>query len=82
MDPKNTASVSPEAKKLKQQQELRKKEEERKRREEEEQRKKMEGGLDQLLGQFVANTSAPHVSACGMELGCCIKYSLGTGVAA
>jgi len=58
-----------EAKKLKQQQELKKKEEERKRREEEEQRAKMEGGLDQLLGQLIANQSAGHISVCGIELG-------------
>lgn len=54
---------------MKQQQELKKKEEERKRREEEEQRAKMEGGLDQLLGQLIENESAGHLSVCGIELG-------------
>eukprot|EP00397_Hematodinium_sp_SG-2012_P040096 GEMP01043881.1.p1 GENE.GEMP01043881.1~~GEMP01043881.1.p1 ORF type:complete len:392 (+),score=136.20 GEMP01043881.1:71-1246(+) len=58
-----------EAKKLKQQQELKKKEEERKRREEEEQRKKMEGGLDQILGQLQENISPAFISVCGIELG-------------
>jgi len=58
-----------EAKKLKQQQELKKKEEERKRREEEEHRKKMEGGLDQILGQLGANISPAFISVCGIELG-------------
>lgn len=58
-----------EAKKLKQQQELKKKEEERKRREEEEQRAKMEGGLDQLLGQLQTNQTPAHISICGIELG-------------
>lgn len=58
-----------EMKKLKLQQEARKKEEERKRREEEEQRAKMEGGLDQLLGHLMANTSSSHVSVKGIELG-------------
>lgn len=55
-----------EAKKLKQQQELKKKEEERRKREEEEQRAKMEGGLDDLLGKLMNNTSAGHVTMCGM----------------
>eukprot|EP00392_Amoebophrya_sp_AT5.2_P008367 g8388.t1 len=51
-----------EAKKLKAEQERRRKEEERRRREEEEQRAKMEGGLDQLMGHLVANTSVENVS--------------------
>mmetsp|Transcript_4583 Transcript_4583/g.11201 ORF Transcript_4583/g.11201 Transcript_4583/m.11201 type:complete len:284 (+) Transcript_4583:738-1589(+) len=58
-----------EAKKLKAEQERRRKEEERRRREEEEQRAKMEGGLDQLMGHLVANTSVENVSCAGIELG-------------
>ncbi|CAD7968473.1 unnamed protein product [Amoebophrya sp. A120] len=58
-----------EAKKLKAEQERRRKEEERRKREEEEQRAKMEGGLDQLMGHLVANTSVENVSCAGIELG-------------
>ncbi|CAD7955191.1 unnamed protein product [Amoebophrya sp. A25] len=58
-----------EAKKLKAEQERRRKEEERRRREEEEQRAKMEGGLDQLMGHLIGNTSVPNVSVAGIELG-------------
>lgn len=57
-----------EAKKQKALAEQRKKEEERRKREEEEQRAKMEGGLNQLLGQLTNDTSNAHVSACGIDL--------------
>lgn len=57
-----------QAKKQKQIQEQLRKEQERKRREEEEQRKKMEGGLDQILGALMENSSAPHITVCGIEL--------------
>merc|ERR1719502_1712469 len=57
-----------QAKKQQQIQEKQRKEQERKRREEEEQRKKMEGGLDQILDSLHKNTSAAHITVCGIEL--------------
>lgn len=56
------------AKKQKEEQEKARKERERKKQEEEEQRKKMEGGLDQIIGACLRNSSAPHITLCGIEL--------------
>lgn len=55
----------------KKQEEIRKKKEreaERKRLEEEEQMRHMQGGLNQIVDALGKNTSAPHISLCGISL--------------
>lgn len=55
----------------KKQEEIRKKKEreaERKRLEEEEQMRQMQGGLNQIVDTMFKNTTAPHVSMCGISL--------------
>jgi len=48
--------------------EAKKREEAKRKREEEEMRKNVEGGLEQLLATLTENTSAPHITFCGIEL--------------
>jgi hypothetical protein len=58
-----------QAKKRKEADERMRKEAERKKREEEEMRKKLQGGLDQLIEVLTKNTSQPHITVCGIQMG-------------
>jgi len=64
----NKLRADREAKRNKEKQLEKKREEERRREQEEETRKKMQGSFQQIVSALQNDTSAPHITACGIQM--------------